>query len=382
MKKFVFLLLIIPFLIPACKDDDAGGEPPVGQCNDLTDIAYDPSPYELPEMIGWDVKMIIPADNPLTIEGVDLGHKLFFDPILSVDSTISCSSCHDPKLSFNNQTALSAGVNGLTGRRSSMSLINAGFFENGLFWDGRSPSLEDQALHPVTDPVEMLETWENVEEKMQRHLTYPEEFRKAFGVECAEDITRDMVTKALAQYERTLVSYNSRWEQKMLQGNTFPLLFSDDELKGLFIYFDELGGNAGETAGHCNHCHAGFGGLLTDNRYHNNNIEDVETYDDFPDPGLGGVTGKQSDIGKFRAPTLRNIALTAPYMHDGRFETLAEVIEHYNSGGHQFDNSPTGSIPEQGLGLSEEEMKALEAFLHTLTDTTFFDDPHYLNPFN
>ena len=380
MKKYVFLLMVIPFLIPACKDDDTAGGPIV-ECTDLANIAYDPSPYEFPDMTGWNVSMIIPADNPLTVEGVDLGHKLFFDPILSLDSTISCASCHDPKLSFTDGLAVSVGVNGLTGRRGSMSLLNVGFFENGLFWDGRSPNLEEQALHPVTDPVEMLETWENVEEKLQRHLTYPEDFRKAFGIECAEDITRDMVTKAIAQYERTLVSYNTRYEQKFLQNDPNPFLLTDEELEGFFVYFDEVGGGAA-NAGHCNHCHKGFGGLLTGNNYFNNNIKEVGTYDDFPDPGLGGVTGKQSDIGKFRAPSLRNIALTAPYMHDGSFQTLAEVIEHYNSGGHQFDNSSPGSIPEQGLGLTEQEMKSLEAFLHTLTDTTYFSDPHYLSPFD
>ena len=379
MKKLIIILLIAPLLILACKDDDDGGGTVV-ECKDLVDIPYAPTGYNLPNPTGWNVNMIIPADNPLTEAGVSLGHKLFFDPILSVDSTISCASCHDPKLAFTDGIALSVGVNNLMSTRSSMSILNAGYFENGMFWDGRSPTLEDQALHPVENPVEMADIWENVEKKLQRHLEYPAEFRKAFGIECSEDITRDMVTKAIAQYERTLLSYNSRYDKKFFQGNTDPFLFTDEETDGYFIYFDDVA-SSGLSAGHCNHCHKGFGGLLTSDNYFNNNIEDVNSYNDFPDPGLGGVTGKQSDIGKFRAPSLRNIALTAPYMHDGRFETLTEVIEHYNSGGHQFDNSTPGSIIQGGLNLSEYEKKALEAFLHTLTDTSYFNNPHYLNPF-
>ena len=324
--------------------------------------------------------MIIPSDNPLTKEGVDLGHKLFFDPMLSVDSTISCANCHESKKAFTDGSAFATGVNDLIGTRSSMSILNAGFFENGLFWDGRSPTLEDQALHPVENPVEMADVWENVEKKLQRHLDYPAEFRKAFGIECSEDITREMVSKAIAQYERTLVSYNSRYDKKFLQLDTNPFLLNDEESDGYEIYFDDVG-VSGFSAGHCNHCHKGLGGLLTGNDYFNNNIENVDSYNDFPDQGLGDVTGKQSDIGKFRAPPLRNIALTAPYMHDGRFQTLAEVIEHYNSGGHKFDNSTPGSIIEGGLGLTDYEKQALEAFLHTLTDTTYFNNPHYLNPF-
>lgn len=379
MKKIFLSFLIVPLLIFACKDDDGGGEV-VPECKDLVGLPYEPTAYELPELKGWNVNMIIPADNPLTVQGVDLGHKLFFDPILSVDSTISCASCHDPKLGLSDNLATPFGVNGLTGPRSSMSILNAGFFENGLFWDGRSPTLEDQALHPVENPVEMAESWPDVEKKLQQHPTYPAEFRKAFGIECSEDITREMVAKALAQYERTLLSYNSKYDKKFLQGDTNPFLLTDEEIDGYFIYFDDVAAS-GLSAGHCNHCHKGFGGLLTSDNYFNNNIEDVQSYADFPDPGLGGVTGKQSDIGKFRAPTLRNIALTAPYMHDGRFQTLTEVIEHYNSGGHSFDNSTPGSIIEGGLNLTDYEKQALEAFLHTLTDTTYFNDPHYLNPF-
>ena len=372
MKKLFFSLFILIFLVIACKDDDRAAH-----CSDLNNILYDPVAYVLPELIGWDVEMIIPADNPLTVDGVELGHKLFFDPILSVDSTISCSSCHDPKLAFSDNKAFSIGVNGQMGNRSSMSLLNVGFFENGLFWDGRSGTLEDQALHPVENLVEMADVWENVEMKLRDHTDYPIEFRKAFGIACKEEITRELVAKAIASYERTLVSFNTNYEKRFAQGISHYALFAGDELRGHGIYFD----STAAAGGHCDHCHDGLGETLTSNDYFNNNIEEAGSYDDFPDPGLGGVTGRQSDIGKFRAPSLRNIELTAPYMHDGRFQTLREVIDHYNSGGHHFDNSSSGSIPEQGLGLTEDDKMALELFLLNLTDTSYLLDPHYLNPF-
>ena len=375
-RSYLLPLLLFLFFV-ACKDDD-GGQP---ACSDLKDIPYDPSPYNLIIPVGLPQNMEIPADNPLTEEGVDLGHQLFFDPILSVDSTISCSSCHDPVKALTDQLAVSVGVDGLTGKRSSMSLINVGFFNNGLFWDGRSPTLEEQALHPVEDPVEMADLWENVEEKIQVHPTYPDAFRKAFGISCSEDITKEMVTKAIAQYERTLLSADSRFDKKFAQGNNNPFLFSDEETDGHSIFFDSA--NFGLAEGHCSHCHDDVAiSMLTNNKYFNNGIEDVASYDDFPDLGLGGVTDKQSDIGKFRAPSLRSIALTSPYMHDGRFQTLEEVVEHYNSGAHTFDNVVVGSIPVQGLGMSEYEKEALVAFLHTLSDTSYFQNQHFLNPFD
>lgn len=373
MKKYIILLGMFLTGIIACKDD----EPivPAEGGDDLTSIAFNPTAYNLVIPPGFP-SMEIPADNPLTEEGVDLGRLLFYDPILSSDSTVSCGSCHSPAGSFTDNLALSPGVGKQLGNRSTMAIVNIGFMSKGFFWDGRSPTLEEQALHPVENPVEMAETWENAEVKLQRHKDYPQLFRKAFGIKKTGEITRELATKAIAQFERTLISGNSRFDKKRYQNDPDPFLFSDLEVDGLKIYFDD---QFSETAkGHCAHCHDG-GPLLTSERYENNGITQVNSLTDFPDKGLGMVTGKQTDNGKFKAPTLRNIALTAPYMHDGRFNTLEEVIEHYNSGGHFADNVLLGSITP--LHLTEYDKKALLAFLHTFTDTSFVNNPAFQNPY-
>lgn len=374
MKKIIFTALALLTLFFACKDDDNVPAGPVE--GDLTDIPYAPKSYTLTIPQGFP-SMIIPEDNPMTEEGIDLGRRLFYDPILSVDSTLSCAGCHQLEYSFNDNKAISPGVQNLMGTRSSMSLINIGFADNGLFWDGRVKTLEEQALHPVENPVEMAEVWGNVEVKLQRHKDYPALFRKAFGIENKADITRELAAKAIAQFERTLISSNSRFDKKFYKNDLDPFLLSDLEIDGYAIYFDDLTNTA--KGGHCAHCHDG-GPLLTSDAYFNNAIEDVATLDDFPDNGLGIVTGKRTDNGKFRAPSLRNIELTAPYMHDGRFWTLEEVVEHYNSGGHWVENVNSQSINQ--LNLTEYEKQALVAFLKTFTDTTYFSNPAFQNPFN
>lgn len=373
MKKICFFILLLPLFLGSCKDkceNNCNGE-------DLTDIPYDPTAHTLTIPAGLP-SMDIPADNPLTEEGIELGRRLFYDPILSKDSTISCSSCHKLTNSFNDITAVSPGVSGLMGNRSSMSLINIGFQINGFFWDGRSATLEDQALHPVENPVEMAEIWDNVEVKLQRHPDYKIRFREAFGIDNTTEITRDLAAKALAQFERTLISANSRYDRRKFQFDPDPFLISDLETDGEKIYFDDKLGDANSPKGHCAHCHDGKA-LYTSERYENNAITAVTTLNDFPDKGLGAITGVLTDNGKFKAPSLRNIALTAPYMHDGRFQTLEQVIEHYNSGGHYADNVIDGSINQ--LHLTEYDKQALLAFLHTLTDTTYFNNPAFQNPF-
>lgn len=375
MKKISFFLLLFILTIVACKDDD-GGTSDVGE--NLTNIAYDPTPHELTIPPGLP-SMDIPADNPLTDEGIELGRRLFYDPILSKDSTISCSSCHKLTNSFNDVVAISPGVSGMLGTRSSMSLINVGFQSKGLFWDGRSPTLEDQALHPVENPVEMAEIWDNVEVKLRRHPDYKTRFRQAFGIENTTEITKDLASKAIAQFERTLISANSRYDKKKYQLDPNPFLLTDEEVDGQKIYFDDQFASADEPRGHCVHCHDG-NALYSSEVYRNNAITEVATLNDFPDKGLGAITGNLTDNGMFKAPSLRNIALTAPYMHDGSFQTLEAVIEHYNSGGHFADNVVPTSI--DSLHLTEYDKKALLAFLQTLTDTSYYSNPAFQNPFN
>jgi cytochrome c peroxidase len=336
--------------LTGCGDDDAMDP------GDLTFIPYNPTPYPLTLPDGFPA-MEAPVDNPITQESVDLGRHLFYDPILSIDSTVSCSSCHHLEVSFNENRRFSKGVDGLQGTRSSMSLINVGFHFDGLFWDGRAATLEEQALDPVVNPVEMGNDWDEVERRLRRHPTYPEFFRKAYGITNASQIDRDLVVKAIASFERIIVSRgNSRYD-RFLRGEIF---MSDDELNGFEMYFDTT---IDLPDAECGHCHTGP--LLTTNEYINNGITDVETLDDYPDKGRGAITGRRSDYGKFKTPTLRNITLTAPYMHDGRFATLEEVLEHYDSGGHHLPDPTEDNVDNliRPLGLTDEQKQQVLAFL-------------------
>ena len=366
----------------ACKKDPPEpGEPGV----DLTDIAYTPKPYALIKPDHFP-QVPIPPDNPLTVDGVQLGRRLFYDPILSGDSTQSCASCHLPQGSFTDNLAVSVGIDGIAGRRSAMSLLNIAYATNGLFWDGRSMTLEDQALLPVEDPIEMHNTWVNVISKLKVHPTYPELFRKAFGIKNTKEMTKELAAKAIAQFERILISSGTSKFDLYLQGDRDIL--DDDELDGKLMYFEE-GGPVNLPDAQCFHCHGGI--TLTGNQYFNNGLDEAATLDDFQDKGRGGISLKPSDNGKFRTPTLRNIALTAPYMHDGRFQTLEEVLDHYSSHGKNSPNKDQlipqvgfpipGTSPLQYTGLTTRHKQAIIKFLHTLTDTTFVNNPDIQNPF-
>ncbi|MFK7932406.1 MAG: cytochrome-c peroxidase [Saprospiraceae bacterium] len=375
MRKFLLIFIPIILLTFACKKDpmpDSGTDNPNPvDPDDLTSIEHNPQPLSIavPDYFP-NIEDFIPMDNPTTIEGVELGRHLFYDPMLSVDSTISCSSCHLPAGGFTDNVAFSTGVLGEQTPRSSMALINVAYITDGLFWDGRIQSLEDQALMPVEDPIEMHEEWGNVEVKFRRHDLYPEMFRKAFDIDSKKEITKDLAVKALAQFERTLISQDSKFDK--WKRNEIAL--DDDEIDGFLMFFDE--GVNGLPDAECGHCHNQP--LFTTNDFFNNGLDAAETFEDFTDKGLGAFTGRLSDNGKFRAPTLRNIALTAPYMHDGRFQTLEEVVEHYNSGGHPADNKDP--LLTQ-LGLDDEQKQSIIAFLKTLTDEKFVNNPAYQNPF-
>jgi cytochrome c peroxidase len=360
----ILLLLFFTGLLSCRKDDPV---PACADC-DLSHIPYDPQPYHV-EIPRDFPQLEIPPDNPLTQAGVALGRRLFFDTRLSQDSSISCASCHLQALSFTDGAAVSPGVGGTLGSRSSMSLLNVGYVSTGLFWDGRSATLEEQALMPVEDPLEMHETWGNVIQKLQRDPDYPRWFREAFGIRDKREMTRELAAKAMAQFERTLVSGDSRYDRVFIQGEGFP---TDSELRGFDMFFDN---SFFLPDAECGHCHGGI--LFTTHGFFNNAIDSVGSLSDFRDPGRGAVTGRYLDLGRFRAPTLRNIALTAPYMHDGRFQTLEEVIAHYNSGGHIAENYDANMRP---LNLTEQQKRDLIDFLHTLTDTSFVNNPSFQNP--
>ena len=335
---------------------------------DLEDIPFEPTPYAIKDPTDF-TPMLIPEDNPMTAEGVALGRMLFYDPILSRDSTVSCATCHHADKAFTDGLPVSAGFGGRLGKRSALSLQNVGYFNTGLFWDGRSATLEEQSLHPVADSVEMASSWPEAERKLRDHAEYPALFRKAFGIAKVEEINRTTVGKALAQFERTLISADSRYD-KVMRG---AVRFTESERRGRQIFFDAEPGVL--PTGECGHCHQPpmFSGL----EYFNNGIDEIRDLTKVKDKGRGAVTGSVFDNGKFRSPSLRNIALTAPYMHDGRFQTLRQVIDHYNEGGHYAENaSPNVRL----LHFSERDKADLTAFLLTLTDTAFVRDPRFIHP--
>ena len=307
---------------------------------------------------------ILPINNPLSEEGIALGKKLFFDKKLSKDNTQSCASCHNPRNSFTDSLRFSLGVDGVPGSRNSMPLFNlARNFNDKFAWDGKELSLERQALEPVRNPIEMHSSWPNVALKLQQDQEYPSMFLNAFGT---ERIDSTLVTKAIAQFERTLISGNTKFDQYLL-GNTS---LNQQELNGFTIFMSE-------DKGDCFHCHGSDNNpLWTDNDFHNNGLDTS-----FNDLGLGAVTGDPNDNGKFKSPSLRNLVYTAPYMHDGRFSTLEEVINHYSEG---LQNSSTidplmKKVNQGGVQLTPLERADLKAFLITLTDDDFINNPSFQN---
>ncbi len=342
---------------------------------DLTGITYNPTPFVLPLRTPSSFpKMNIPADNPLTVEGIDLGRHLFYDKVLSSNGTMSCGTCHAPAGAFTDNKRTSAGVLGINGKRSAMSLANIGFINRGLFWDGRVKTLEEQALLPIQDSIELHNTWDEIVSKVKQSATYPTLFRKAFGISKADEITKEMAVKAIAQFERTLISDNAKVD-KVYRHEDF---FTDDEFDGLNLFFN----TALAPDAQCGHCHSSPFYLTDNDKYFNNGIDSALTFNDFIDLGRGGFSKVPSDNGKFRIPTLRNVELSAPYMHDGRFKTLEDVINHYASGGHYSPNVDP-FIPSIGkINLSDTQKRKILAFLKTMTDTSFIKNPAFQSPYN
>lgn len=360
----VCALAAMTFLV-ACQPDkeepDTSGDP-----------VFQTTPYTL-QYPSYFPPMPIPSDNPMTVEGVKLGRFLFYEERLSGNNTQSCASCHAPQFAFSDHgNQFSTGIDGLQGNRNSMALQNLGW-EQRFFWDGRALSLEEQILQPVENTIEMHETWPNVVGKLQADQAYVDLFHDAFGT---TTIDKFKAAKAIAQFLRTMISSNSRFDQFM-QGQ---ITLTDEEQLGILLTQQEGGnpalGLGGQWGADCFHCHPHGGGLFTDGIMRNNGLDSV-----FTDPGLGGVTGQAQDMGVFKVPSLRNVALSAPYMHDGRFATLQEVIEHYNSGGHPSPTiSPFMKFTQGGLQLTAEKKAQLLAFLNTLTDMDYVNNPEFQDP--
>jgi len=383
MRGFLYIVGFVLLLIVTNVGCGEETPPPSTDVVSLTDIPYNPTAWSVTLPDGWP-QLEVPADNPMTDEGINLGRHLFYDKLLSADGSQSCASCHDPTLSFTDGKAVSAGIDGITGSRSAMSLVNIGLLqptpsnnEGVLFWDGRSRSLEEQALLPVEDPIELHNEWPTVVKDLQESELYQELFRKAFGIADTDGITKELAAKAIAQFERSLLSYNSPfdiWDR--LEG-----ILTDDQLDGYYRFIDDDGEVPFNKQMECSHCHSLP--TTTSSDFANNALQPAETLEDFTDVGRGAVTSI-ADNGKMRVPTLRNIMLTAPYMHDGRFETIEEVIDHYTSGGH-FSPNASPFIRDAATpgkkNFSEQDKLFMKAFLESLTDTVFLNDPAIQNPF-
>lgn len=299
----------------------------------------------------------LPLDNPLTTARVALGHKLFYDGRLSVTGQQSCADCHDVERAFTDGLTASVGAEGKSGRRNAMPLFNLAW-KKRFFWDGRAARLRDQVLQPIQDPVEMHQSLPHLVELLskEKEPPYGSLFRGAFG---SDEITAEKIALALEAYLLTLTSYGSKWDQ-VLRGEDH---FTEVEQRGLELFSTEYDPRRGQFGADCFHCHGGS--LFQSQEFANNGLEIRNG-----DLGRAEVTHRDADRGRFAVPSLRNVALTAPYMHDGRFRTLEEVVHHYT---HGIRRSSTldpnlAKHPDGGVPLSEADEMALVAFLKTLTD--------------
>ena len=293
--------------------------------------------------LGLLPKMPIPADNQQTDAKVELGTMLFFDPRLSKGNTISCASCHNPETGWADARQFSIGVGGERGGRQAPTVLNTGY-QPFQFWDGRASSLEEQVLGSIQNPIEMAETLPNVVMKLSAVPEYKKRFKEVFGTEASTE----GIVRAIAAFERTVVSANSAYD-KYLTGDKAVL--SEAAVRGLGLFTGKAG---------CEGCHNGPN--FTDNRFHNIGVPQVGPLKE--DIGLYAETKQELDRMKFKTPTLRSVALTAPYMHDGVFKTLDEVIEFYNQGGEEV---PGKDLAMKPLDLTDQEKNDLVEFLKALT---------------
>lgn len=356
--RILFILFIAVVAILSCKKEK---------------ISYSPSPYTL-AIPSHFPDMPIPEDNPMTKEGVHLGRLLFYEELLSGDNTMSCAACHSPDHSFTDPNQFSKGIDGIQGSRNSMALINMGW-QKFFFWDGRVKTLEEQILQPIPNPIEMHESWGHALQELKEDASYPGLFFKAFG---EEGISKEKVAKAIAQFIRTMISGSSKYDVMYKYAYSLPLSASEQaklqtvtpqEWAG-YDLFQSLNG------ADCFHCHNGP--MMRVEKFSNNGLDAS-----FSDLGYGAVSGNPNDNGKFKVPSLRNIALTAPYMHDGRFATLDEVINHYSTGITQSATiDPLIEFAFQGgVQLDPTQKSLLKQFLLTLTDEDFVNNPDFKDPF-
>ncbi len=296
---------------------------------------FSPPPQGLPPVP-------VPSDNPQTPTKIALGAQLYFDPRLSADNTISCATCHDPSMAWANHNPTDTGIKGQVGNRNSGTILDSAYMKY-QFWDGRAVSLEEQALGPIHNPIEMGETLDNVVRKLNAIPGYRTQFRVVFGT----DVTEDGIAKAIAAFERTVVTGPSPYD-RYIAGETAAL--SPAAHRGLDVFMGK---------GRCVLCHAGP--MLSDQSFHNLGVGM-----DRPDPDVGreAVTKNRRDRGRFKTPPLRNVALTWPYLHDGSARSLEDVLDLYDRGG-----VPNATLDPmvRPLGFTDQDKADLKAFLEALT---------------
>jgi len=351
---------------------------PTGGCDERRRATTPLTGFSAPFVFG---RFEVPADNPLTEEAVDLGRRLFYDPRLSSTGTTSCSTCHVQRLAFTDGRTTSIGASGNPLRFNSMSLANLMWGPQRFFWNGRATSLEEQALVPIQHADEMAQDLGRLVADLDADASYRELFETAYG-----ETSPSAIARALASFVRTLISSNSRYDQ-FLRGEI--TLDAQEELgRKLFMAHPDV--KVALRGANCIDCHSQFltGGFSA--RYDgfaNNGLDDEEHLQ----PGLQAVTGNPAHRGLFKVPSLRNIALTPPYMHDGRFTTLEEVLDHYDRSIRssstlsplivEADNRGAAAERRISLHLTAEEKAAIIAFLHTLTDQDFVTAERFADPF-
>ncbi len=361
-NSLILILALSGFLLQ-CKKDKP--DPPV------VDPTYNPTPYNIAIPKFFPTKLYIPEDNPMTVEGIELGRYLFYDGRLSgrtdPDSLMSCATCHKQEYSFECGLPRPApqGITGISTPHVMLPMINLVWNPNTLLWNGKVSKIEDLVWMGIVAPHEMHGDTNTVKSLLQSISIYPPMFKKAFG---SDVVTINNASKAIAQFIRTLISSDSKFD-KYLRGEA---QLSPSELRGFVLFTTEEGGD-------CFHCHGGSGNpLFTTNLFYNNALDTV-----FDDPrDRFAVTGNLMDKGAYKAPTLRNIEYTGPYMRDGRFTTLEQVIDFYSEGLLQspYVNPLMHKIMQGGAQLTNNEKIDLISFLKTLNDSTFINNPAYKKP--
>jgi cytochrome c peroxidase len=327
-----------------------------------------PTPYTYPDLFRFPA---IPSNslNPVTNEGVILGRHLFYDSILSINLDMSCASCHKQEYAFSDSPHALSNGNKIKTKRNSMPLFNL-IWSPSFFWDGRANSIEEQVFHPLNDSNELNVNWEKAINRLKKNKKYRNLFKNAFN---NSEIDSTKIALSIAQFLRTIISHESKFD-KVLQGKE---KFTKQELEGFEIANDQ-------SKGDCLHCHTTDVAILgTTFMFSNNGIDKNTSFQNYVDNGRGSISKKNEDNGKFKIPSFRNLLFTSPYMHDGRFNTIEEVIDFYSEGVKKSSNidSKMTHANKGGVKLSKEDKLKLIAFLKTLSDSSFIVNKKFSNPF-